>query len=418
MAPKPPAAPALVVHSKPGEAEVYVDDVRAGKTSPEGVLKIPDLSPGTHRVRLSLQGYADYEQTVALAAGQPATIEAGLEAAFRGLGSRAQVPNEKTVKEILSASAPAVAFIETRDATGRPLGQGSGFVVDPSGIIATNFHVIQGAHAVEVKLKDGEVYDSTGVIDYDVRRDIAVIKIRGVRLPTLKLGDSRKVEQGDRAIAIGNPLGLEHTVSDGLVSALRILEGTRYFQISVPISPGSSGGPLFNTKGEVIGITAAAVVAEGAQSLNLALPIDYLETMLGQGVVEPKSRFDELARKYPAERRKGTEEAPSGATSQEFMVAHDHGDGFESYCIGVLRLAETGISYQGTKSAHSFEMPLEAIQEARKNAFYGAESDAFHIKLRTGTNYNFFALNGDGEAISSDPVLFAIQKALLRTKQQ
>ncbi len=81
MAPKPPAAPELVVHSKPGEAEVYVDDVRAGKTSPEGVLKIPDLSPGTHRVRLSLQGYADYEQTVAFAAGQPATIEAGLEAA-------------------------------------------------------------------------------------------------------------------------------------------------------------------------------------------------------------------------------------------------------------------------------------------------------------------------------------------------
>ncbi len=81
LGPKPPAAPELVVHSKPGEAEVYLDDVRAGKTSPEGVLKIPDLSPGTHRVRLSLQGYADYEQTVALAAGHAATIEAGLEAA-------------------------------------------------------------------------------------------------------------------------------------------------------------------------------------------------------------------------------------------------------------------------------------------------------------------------------------------------
>jgi S1-C subfamily serine protease len=88
------------------------------------------------------------------------------------------------------------------------------------------------------------------------------------------------MEQGDWCVAIGNPKGLEHTVSDGLISAIRIMEGNQMLQISAPISPGSSGGPLYNRKGEVVGITTAALVGQGVQNLNFAVPIKYVLPML------------------------------------------------------------------------------------------------------------------------------------------
>lgn len=161
---------------------------------------------------------------------------------LNGLAPAAQVKPEKTITEIAASSGPAVVSLQIRDASGQVRGKASGFIVDPSGVIVTNFHVIQGGHAVEVKLASGEVYDSVGVVDYNARRDIAILKIKATRLPTVKLGDSDQVKEGERVVAIGNPLGLERTVSDGLVSAWRVFEGTRFIQISVPTSPGSSGG--------------------------------------------------------------------------------------------------------------------------------------------------------------------------------
>jgi S1-C subfamily serine protease len=147
-------------------------------------------------------------------------------------------------------------------------------------VIITNYHVIEGAHNALIKLKNGEVYDRVWVIDYHPRRDVAVLKIQGIGLPTVAIGDSATVEQGDWCVAIGNPKGLEHTVSDGLISAIRILEGNQMFQISTPISAGSSGGPLYNKNGEVIGITTAGLVGEGVQNLNFAVPLKYAMPML------------------------------------------------------------------------------------------------------------------------------------------
>jgi len=118
---------------------------------------------------------------------------------------------------------------------------GSGFVVNPDGVIVTNYHVIRGANALQIKMKDGEIYDRVDVVDHDERRDLAVIKSRAFKkLPTLTLA-SEQPEPGEEAVAIGNPQGLEHTVSVGVVSAYRQAEGYRLMQISVPISPGSDG---------------------------------------------------------------------------------------------------------------------------------------------------------------------------------
>lgn len=185
-----------------------------------------------------------------------------------------------SVKEIVQRETPAIVSIYNLDARGEVRGTGTGFIVKTDGVVITNFHVIEGAQGLLIKLKSGEVYDRIWVMDFDPRRDIAVLKTQGIQLPTVTLGDSEKMEQGDWCVAIGNPKGLEHTVSDGLVSALRVIEGSKMLQISVPISPGSSGGPLYNSRGEVVGITTAALVGEGVQNLNFAVPLKYALPML------------------------------------------------------------------------------------------------------------------------------------------
>ena len=153
---------------------------------------------------------------------------------------------------------------------------GSGFILTPQGLVATAAHVIRGARSATVKLQSGEVFEVQGVSALDENRDFALIRIAGFDLPTALLGNSDSIEVGQRLFAVGAPLGFEATVSDGLLSGVRLIEGTRVFQISVPVSPGSSGGPVVSEDGRVVGIVVRGVEIEGAQDLNFALPINYL----------------------------------------------------------------------------------------------------------------------------------------------
>lgn len=179
----------------------------------------------------------------------------------------------KGIPEIVKEQADAVVFIRVTSKAGERR-VGSGVFVRSTGEILTNFHLIENAKTLTVKLKNEDVYDEVTVLEIDVRRDIALIKVRGWNLPVVKLGDSDLVQVGERVVAIGNPRGLEQTVTDGLISAIRDTgKGYKLFQMSVPISTGSSGGPLFNMAGEAIGITAAYL--EGGQNLNFAIPINY-----------------------------------------------------------------------------------------------------------------------------------------------
>ncbi|MEW6322863.1 MAG: trypsin-like peptidase domain-containing protein, partial [Acidobacteriota bacterium] len=185
------------------------------------------------------------------------------------------------IADLVKQVTPAVVYVATFDAAGQQDGLGSGFVVDASGLIVTNLHVIAGSHAVTVKMSDGEVYDRVEVLDFDARRDLAVLRIRAFKkLPTVPLADSDAVAVGEEAVAVGNPNGLEHTVSAGLISGSRQWEGYRLLQISVPISPGSSGGPLFDRAGRVIGVTTAQLRGEGLQNLNFAVPINYAKPLI------------------------------------------------------------------------------------------------------------------------------------------
>ena len=163
---------------------------------------------------------------------------------------------------------------------GHPIAQGSGFLVSKDGRVVTNYHVIKTGTSALVKLPNGRFFAVDGVLASDKDRDVAVIKAHGTDFRPLTLGDSDRLQVGEEVVAIGNPLSLESTVSNGIVSAIRTVEdeGGKFVQITAPISPGSSGGPLFNMAGEVVGITTSHIV--GGQNLNFAIPINDVKPML------------------------------------------------------------------------------------------------------------------------------------------
>jgi S1-C subfamily serine protease len=195
-----------------------------------------------------------------------------------------------SARDIIDSSSPGIVRIEAGDAK-----VGTGFIVDPTGLIATNLHVIEGESSIRVKLyKDPTEYPATVIAGFDKGHDLALIRIQPKKpLPALRLGDSSSVSAGDRIYAIGNPLGVfDYSITDGLISQVRPLSPElTILQISAAISQGSSGGPLFNQSGEVIGVTTA-IITQG-QAINLAVPANYLRPMMKQ---QSAISLDEFAR--------------------------------------------------------------------------------------------------------------------------
>lgn len=177
-----------------------------------------------------------------------------------------------TVADIAARSTKAIVSVHSENSLG------TGFIVRDDGWIATNFHVAAVPDELWVVLPDGRRFPIVEVINASRRHDLAILRIDAKGLPTLPLGDSDAVRPGDSVVAIGHPLGLEDTVSNGLVSAVRhVDEDFDVLQISAPIAPGSSGGPLFNEHGEVIGVAAA--IMRGGQNLNFGLPVKYVKVL-------------------------------------------------------------------------------------------------------------------------------------------
>ncbi|HEU5075582.1 MAG TPA: trypsin-like peptidase domain-containing protein, partial [Polyangiaceae bacterium] len=216
----------------------------------------------------------------------------------------AVVPKEKNAAELFEELAPAVVTVSVGDHQ-HIRGGGTGFLIDRRGTIATNHHVIEGAKRVKVSFMKGTSFDEPELLTEDAAVDLALLRIdlkkpsSGVPIDVepLVLGDSDAVAVGERALSIGNPLGLDHTLTDGLISARRVYEGRQWIQTSVPISPGNSGGPLINYKGEVIGVTTASLgSAFGlAQNLNLAVPVNILKRLLKEDY-PGRRKFGDAAR--------------------------------------------------------------------------------------------------------------------------
>ncbi len=171
-------------------------------------------------------------------------------------------------------------------------GTGSGFIIDANGIAITNAHVVDGADKVTVILKDGRRFEGK-VLGADELTDIAVVKVEAKNLPTVRIGSSQDLQPGEWAIAIGNPLGLDNTVTAGIISALGrsssdigVDKRVKFIQTDAAINPGNSGGPLLNQQGEVVGVNTAII--QGAQGLGFAIPIETAQRIAKQ-IVEKGS---------------------------------------------------------------------------------------------------------------------------------
>ena len=241
---------------------------------------------------------------------------------------------DRDIPAIAQEANGSVVSIVMSDKEGHPLAQGSGFVISKDGRIVTNYHVIKNGSSAVIKFPDGVFFVVDGVLASDKDRDVAIIKAHGNDFRALTLGDSNRLQVGEEVVAIGSPLSLESTVSNGIVSAIRTVEdeGGKFLQITVPISPGSSGGPLFNMSGKVVGITTSHI--KGGENLNFAIPINDVKPMFLARSPRAHALPDE-PEAATAEQTTG----PSLADTLHWMVkssagglkSHDRGWDFSSY---------------------------------------------------------------------------------------
>ena len=177
--------------------------------------------------------------------------------------------------EIAKKVAPAVVLIKGTTDAGEVLG--TGFLISPDGKIATNLHVVADLRKAGVQLASGERFDSFSVLSFDSRKDIAIIKIPGFDLPAVQLGNSNQIQVGEPVLAVGSPLGLQGSVTTGVISSIRddpLGGGFKVLQTDAAANPGNSGGPLVNGQSQVVGIITFKI--RGGENINFAIPINYL----------------------------------------------------------------------------------------------------------------------------------------------
>jgi S1-C subfamily serine protease len=182
-------------------------------------------------------------------------------------------------------NAESVLTIVGMNARGSPIVQGSGFILTADGLAASNYHVLRGAMEATAQCCGGRTFDIRSIEGVDFKRDLITFQLWGPagkpqNLPAVTLGSSQNLSVGDKVIAIGSPEGFENTVSDGILSAIREDESARYLQITAPISPGSSGGPVLDSEGRVVGVATAQLNA--GQNLNFAIAIENLRPLMNE----------------------------------------------------------------------------------------------------------------------------------------
>jgi S1-C subfamily serine protease len=236
---------------------------------------------------------------------------------FASSPAQSNQSKEFDASELFKKGSPAVVTITTQS------GFGSGVLVDPAGVVVTNLHVVNSALKPSIRLANGDIYDDIGVVDFDSRKDLVLRKIKGFKLPSVELGDSDTLSIGNTVFAIGAPKGLELSLSQGIVSGIRDSgDGYRIIQMTAAISPGSSGGGLFDDKGRLIGITSYHM--KDGENLNFALPVNYIRGMLSTSV---KWTLAELAAKIDSSATASADaSSQSAAPSLAKMYVSGQGD--------------------------------------------------------------------------------------------
>ncbi len=228
-------------------------------------------APAVAQSRLPMEGFADLAERLS-----PAVVNIATSQRIEGLEDMPPFP----------PGSPMERFSNGGDAAAQVTSLGSGFIISADGYVVTNNHVIESADAVEVILQNGRRFEAT-VIGRDPATDIAVLKVRATNLPYVQMGDSDRARVGDIVLAIGNPFGLGGSLSVGVVSARnRNIDAGRYddfIQTDAAINRGNSGGPLFNTDGDVIGVNTAIVSPTGASvGVGFATPTSIVRPVVAQ----------------------------------------------------------------------------------------------------------------------------------------
>jgi S1-C subfamily serine protease len=243
---------------------------------------------------------------------------------------------------------PYTVSIVMQDQFKKTLSLGSGFIVSP-GKIVTNVHVVEGSSYGDViEDKSGKTHKIEGYTALDTKNDLVILSVPTLTLKGLQLGDTI-TQIGQRIFAIGNPKGLNGTISEGIVSGIRQLDNNDLFQITAPISPGSSGGPVLDIKGNVIGVSVASLTS--GQNLNFAIPSRYVKfliksdknILLKLNTIKPNPEIKRT------EKDKPTSETKEGVFISDLVWGFGHGD-FNQY------LSRISITNMTDNTIHSVEM--------------------------------------------------------------
>lgn len=227
----------------------------------------------------------EIESVTATADAEPGAVGLVQDAASADLYRIAAGLPVLSIKENVERVGESVVLVRT------PVGLGSGFLIHPSGYIVTNEHVIAGENTISVtQFRRGATelekvqYNKVRIVALDSRLDLALLKIEDAGetpFPSVSLGGEAALNDGQTVFAIGSPLGLDRTVSQGIVSShARLLDGQLYIQTTTQINPGNSGGPLFNLRGEVVGVNNMKAMEVGVEGLNFAISLDVLKNFL------------------------------------------------------------------------------------------------------------------------------------------
>ncbi len=265
------AAIGAAVVALPLSAVFFYGSGRGAQAAPTPAALAPTPAPSSSAVPL-VSGLPDFRQLVQ--AYGPAVVNVSVRS------------NPRTPRELRMPPGwednPLFEFFGTPMRPNHPpvpiLGEGSGFIVSKDGIILTNAHVVDDAQKVTVKLTDRREFEAR-VLGVDAKSDVAVLKIEATNLPVVRLGDPRALQVGEWVVAIGSPFGFENSVTAGIVSAkgrtLPQESFVPFIQTDVAVNPGNSGGPLFNLRGEVVGVNSQIYSRSGGyQGLSFAIPID------------------------------------------------------------------------------------------------------------------------------------------------
>lgn len=263
----------------------------------------------------------------------PEKKEAPADAQSPSPAPAGDVARMASLEDVAAKAKPAIVVITFEGRDGKRQGLGSGFIISADGLVATNLHVIGEGRPISVQLADGRTFEPTAVEGYDRKFDLALLRINAKDLPTVPLGDEKLLRQGQSVLALGNPLGLKHSLFSGIVSGSREIEGREMVQVSMPIEQGNSGGPLLDLDGRVQGIITMKSLVTA--NLGFAIPVSDLKRLVAKPNPTAIDRWLTIGRIDPKEWKSvggGKWRQRAGRTMVE-----GNGDGFGGRCLLISR---------------------------------------------------------------------------------